>query len=125
MKVPLMLKVSLKVKVLGKHLGVWVVPHPIGHPMYLIWAAREAQGGVELHDDLIILWITKGHDVIDLVVLIGYDDLIEKRVVLVPHVNPVDALHWNHHGLLGLGHWAVPIHVKVGPESGSLLRLGI
>jgi hypothetical protein len=64
-----------------------VAPHPIGHPMYLI-----------------IPWITKGHDVIDLVVLIGCDDLVEKRVVLVPHVSPVDALHWNHHGLLGLGH---------------------
>jgi hypothetical protein len=35
MKVPIMLEVSLKVKVLGKHLGVGVVPHPIGHLVYL------------------------------------------------------------------------------------------
>jgi hypothetical protein len=36
MKLLLVLEVSLKVKVFDKHLGIRMVPHPIGHPMDLI-----------------------------------------------------------------------------------------
>jgi hypothetical protein len=98
-----MLEVSLKVKVLGKHLDSGMVLHPIGHPIYTIGETREEQSRVELQDDLVIPWVLKRHDVVNLVVFIGCDDLIEEWVVLVPHACPLDVFHRNHHIFLGLG----------------------
>jgi hypothetical protein len=58
------------------------------------------------------------------VVLTSCCDLIEERVVLVPHVCPVDALHGNHQSLLD-DHKAVPICIKVAPKMGILVVLGL
>jgi hypothetical protein len=85
--------------------------------------AGEIQSGVELYDYFIVPRILKCHDVVDLVVLTCCYDLIEERVILFPHVGPVDVLHGNHHSLLGLGHEAVKIRVKVAPELRILVPL--
>jgi hypothetical protein len=61
--------VSLKVEKLSKHFDDGAVPQPIHHPFNHIRATREIQGGVELHDDLIVPWIVESHNLIDLVVL--------------------------------------------------------
>jgi hypothetical protein len=86
-----MLEVTLKVEVLGKHLDRGVVPHPTCHPFNHIRATREVQGGVELHNYLIIPRIVESHNLKDLVVLTYYNDIVKERVIFVPHVGPVDA----------------------------------
>jgi hypothetical protein len=123
MKAASVLEVSLKVKVLGKHLDRGGVPHPISHPLNHIRATRKVQGGVELHDDLIVPWIVESHNLIDLVVLTGCNDLVEQWVVLVPDVGPVDALHRNHQSLLGQDHGVVPICIKMALEAGIPVAL--
>jgi hypothetical protein len=124
MKAASVLEVSLKVKVLGKHLDHGGVPHPIiSHPLNHIRATRKVQGGVELHDDLIVPWIVESHNLIDLVVLTGCNDLVEQWVVLVPDVGPVDALQRNHQSLLGQDHGVVPIRIKMALEAGIPVSL--